>query len=140
MVIARPVVFGDRIGRQGSFSEFEQARVCHAVVTIHQPSKVDELAGCVVSMSLVRSARLVTTDSGGIQEKTTHVGTPCLTFRMNAERSGTVTHGRHRLCTPLEPVSRLALQVLSERDPPRRSIEFRGGVSAERDVKEFDRN
>ncbi len=38
-------------------------------------------------------AALVITDSGGIQDETTYMGVPCLTFRDNTERQVTVTHG-----------------------------------------------
>jgi UDP-N-acetylglucosamine 2-epimerase (non-hydrolysing) len=42
-------------------------------------------------------ARLVLTDSGGIQEETTVLGVPCLTLRDNTERPVTVTGGTNRL-------------------------------------------
>ena len=42
-------------------------------------------------------ARVVLTDSGGIQEETTILGVPCLTLRENTERPITVTHGTNRL-------------------------------------------
>ncbi|MBX3237314.1 MAG: UDP-N-acetylglucosamine 2-epimerase (non-hydrolyzing) [Nitrospiraceae bacterium] len=48
-------------------------------------------------MSLVANARLVLTDSGGIQEETTVLGVPCLTLRENTERPVTVTHGTNRV-------------------------------------------
>jgi len=48
-------------------------------------------------MSLVANARLVLTDSGGIQEETTVLGVPCLTLRENTERPITVTHGTNRV-------------------------------------------
>ena len=48
-------------------------------------------------MSLVANARLVLTDSGGIQEETTVLGIPCLTLRENTERPVTVTHGTNRV-------------------------------------------
>ena len=51
-------------------------------------------------MSLVSNARLVITDSGGIQEETTYLGIPCLTMRENTERPITVTQGTNRLCVP----------------------------------------
>ncbi len=42
---------------------------------------------------LEASARLVITDSGGVQEETTVLGIPCLTLRDNTERPITVTEG-----------------------------------------------
>lgn len=48
-------------------------------------------------LRLMASARLVLTDSGGIQEETTVLGVPCLTIRENTERPVTVTNGTNRL-------------------------------------------
>jgi hypothetical protein len=42
------------------------------------------------------NARVVVTDSGGIQEETTALGIPCLTMRRNAERPITITEGTNR--------------------------------------------
>jgi UDP-N-acetylglucosamine 2-epimerase (non-hydrolysing) len=42
---------------------------------------------------LMSNAKLVLTDSGGIQEETTILGIPCVTIRENTERPITVTHG-----------------------------------------------
>lgn len=42
-------------------------------------------------------AALVITDSGGVQDETTYLGVPCLTFRDNTERQVTVTHGTNRV-------------------------------------------
>jgi UDP-N-acetylglucosamine 2-epimerase (non-hydrolysing) len=39
------------------------------------------------------SAKLVATDSGGVQEETTALGVPCLTLRQETERPITVTEG-----------------------------------------------
>ena len=44
-------------------------------------------------LNLSSSARLVLTDSGGIQEETTALGIPCLTLRENTERPITVEMG-----------------------------------------------
>ena len=46
---------------------------------------------------LQQQARVVITDSGGIQEETTHLGTPCLTLRANTERPVTITDGTNTL-------------------------------------------
>ncbi len=51
-------------------------------------------------MSLVSAARLVITDSGGIQEETTYLDIPCLTVRDSTERPITVTQGTNRLIEP----------------------------------------
>lgn len=48
-------------------------------------------------MALVAGARIVLTDSGGIQEETTFLNVPCLTLRHNTERPVTVTHGTNRI-------------------------------------------
>jgi UDP-N-acetylglucosamine 2-epimerase (non-hydrolysing) len=48
-------------------------------------------------MNLVTGARLVITDSGGLQEETTYLGIPCLTMRENTERPITVTRGTNKL-------------------------------------------
>ena len=48
-------------------------------------------------LGLMRDARLVLTDSGGIQEETTALGVPCLTLRENTERPITVTEGSNTI-------------------------------------------
>ena len=42
---------------------------------------------------LMAEAKIVLTDSGGVQEETTALGTPCFTLRDSTERPITVTHG-----------------------------------------------
>lgn len=48
-------------------------------------------------IALLDSARLVITDSGGLQEESTYLGVPCLTVRPNTERPITITCGTNRL-------------------------------------------
>jgi len=52
-----------------------------------------EPLGYLDFLSLYSGARLVLTDSGGIQEETSVLGVPCLTLRENTERPITVTMG-----------------------------------------------
>jgi UDP-N-acetylglucosamine 2-epimerase (non-hydrolysing) len=52
-------------------------------------------------------ARLVLTDSGGIQEETTALQVPCLTIRENTERPVTIEEGTNQLAG-LSPVAILA--------------------------------
>jgi UDP-N-acetylglucosamine 2-epimerase (non-hydrolysing) len=53
--------------------------------------------GYLRALGLMRAARLVITDSGGVQEETTALGVPCLTVRDNTERPTTVEQGTNRL-------------------------------------------
>jgi UDP-N-acetylglucosamine 2-epimerase (non-hydrolysing) len=48
-------------------------------------------------MNLVTGAKVVITDSGGLQEETTYLGIPCLTLRENTERPVTVSIGTNKL-------------------------------------------
>ncbi|MFM2152478.1 MAG: hypothetical protein RL199_913 [Pseudomonadota bacterium] len=59
--------------------------------------------------ALMADARLVLTDSGGVQEETTALGVPCLTLRDNTERPVTVTEGTNTL-VGRDPV-RIAAEV-----------------------------
>ncbi len=49
--------------------------------------------GYLEMLGLLVNARLVLTDSGGVQEETTSLGIPCLTMRENTERPITVEQG-----------------------------------------------
>lgn len=68
-------------------------------------------------MSLIANARLVLTDSGGIQEETTVLGIPCLTLRENTERPITVTHGTNRVIGA-DP-ARILSEAMKALDSPR---------------------
>jgi UDP-N-acetylglucosamine 2-epimerase (non-hydrolysing) len=48
-------------------------------------------------LGLMRAARFVMTDSGGIQEETTALGVPCLTLRPGTERPVTVEEGTNTI-------------------------------------------
>jgi UDP-N-acetylglucosamine 2-epimerase (non-hydrolysing) len=49
------------------------------------------------SLGIMREARLVVTDSGGLQDETTALGVPCLTVRDNTERPITIAEGTNTL-------------------------------------------
>ncbi len=61
-----------------------------------------EPLGYIQFMNLVRSAKAVITDSGGVQEESTYLGIPCLTLRENTERPITVSEGSNRLVKPTD--------------------------------------
>ena len=62
-------------------------------------------------LDLVAGARLVITDSGGLQEETTALGIPCLTVRPNTERPVTVTEGTNQLAPDPRTLAQLALHA-----------------------------
>jgi UDP-N-acetylglucosamine 2-epimerase (non-hydrolysing) len=74
--------------------------------------------GYLEFLSLNDRARIVLTDSGGIQEETTVLGVPCLTLRENTERPATVEHGSNQV-VGVDSESILAAAQTILRHPPR---------------------
>ena len=62
--------------------------------------KVVDPVGYIDFLKLMSEAKVVLTDSGGIQEETTYLDVPCLTLRDNTERPVTVTQGTNKLVGP----------------------------------------
>jgi UDP-N-acetylglucosamine 2-epimerase (non-hydrolysing) len=56
-----------------------------------------EPLGYIDFLSLTSNARLILTDSGGLQEESTALGIPCLTMRENTERPATISEGTNLL-------------------------------------------
>jgi UDP-N-acetylglucosamine 2-epimerase (non-hydrolysing) len=83
--------------------------------------RVIPAAGYLDFIALQAAARLVLTDSGGVQEETTVLGVPCLTLRTNTERPVTLTEGTNQLVgrDPARIVA-AARQVLASPPAPRR--------------------
>ena len=83
-------------------------------------------------MRLQASARVVLTDSGGVQEETTVLGVPCVTLRENTERPCTITEGTNLLAgTERGAILRATEQALAMK-PGGRVPRFWDGKSAER--------
>jgi UDP-N-acetylglucosamine 2-epimerase (non-hydrolysing) len=93
--------------------------------------KVLDPIGYHDSLYLTENARLVLTDSGGLQEESTYFSTPCLTLRPNTERPITVTLGSNKLTNldrlPADLDEVLARETKFGTIPP-----FWDGKSAER--------
>jgi UDP-N-acetylglucosamine 2-epimerase (non-hydrolysing) len=142
----------DTLHRHLAMADFERVRSRlgimkgqYAVVTLHRPSNVDDVAtfgrilsalkkiardmpivfpvhprtrlrlaefglteelsgfilteplGYIDFLSLTSNARVILSDSGGLQEESTALGIPCLTLRENTERPVTITEGSNRL-------------------------------------------
>ena len=62
-----------------------------------------EPLGYLEFIQLMSHAKAILTDSGGIQEETTYLGIPCLTFRDSTERPVTVSLGTNQLLADLDP-------------------------------------
>ena len=94
-----------------------------------------EPLGYLDFLKLLSQARLVLTDSGGIQEETTVLGVPCLTLRNNTERPITVEQGTNRL-VGLDPdrITAAGLDVLSRPPRPGRVPDLWDGQAAKRIV------
>jgi UDP-N-acetylglucosamine 2-epimerase (non-hydrolysing) len=56
-----------------------------------------EPLGYIDFLALTSHARLILTDSGGLQEESTALGIACLTVRENTERPVTITHGSNSI-------------------------------------------
>lgn len=86
-------------------------------------------------LHLMMHARLVLTDSGGIQEETTLLGIPCLTLRDNTERPVTCTVGTNVLVGSRgESLQEEAEAILAGRCSPKGIPEKWDGRAAERIV------
>ena len=89
-------------------------------------------AGYLDFIALQDSARLVLTDSGGVQEETTALGVPCVTLRDNTERPITVEQGTNVLAgRDPERIVATAHQVL-DHPPAARRPDLWDGRASER--------
>ncbi|UCH09838.1 MAG: UDP-N-acetylglucosamine 2-epimerase (non-hydrolyzing) [Fidelibacterota bacterium] len=75
---------------------------------------LSEPLGYMDSLSLMRRAKLVITDSGGIQEESTILGIPCLTLRENTERPITVEQGTNTIIGRNWALLKSCLQQIEE--------------------------
>jgi UDP-N-acetylglucosamine 2-epimerase (non-hydrolysing) len=85
-----PIVFPVHPRTRARLAEFGMATPPEGII-------LTEPLGYIDFLSLTSNARLILTDSGGLQEESTALGIPCLTLRENTERPVTITHGTNRL-------------------------------------------
>lgn len=84
-----------------------EAGLLHQLETARGLSLTGPLGYCDF-VAIMGGARMVLTDSGGVQEETTALGVPCLTMRTTTERPVTVTNGTNRLVDPYDSSAVLA--------------------------------
>ncbi|MBK8387277.1 MAG: UDP-N-acetylglucosamine 2-epimerase (non-hydrolyzing) [Candidatus Accumulibacter sp.] len=89
--------------------------------------------GYLEMLGLLAGAKLVLSDSGGLQEETTALGVPCLTIRENTERPITVEQGTNTLvgCDP-QAIRKGVAEILSGTGKTGRVPELWDGRAAER--------
>jgi len=108
-----PVVFPVHPRTRSRLREFNLERQLDGAV-------LTEPLGYIDFLSLTSHARLILTDSGGLQEESTALGIPCLTLRENTERPVTVTHGTNRVVgTRTADIVEGFEQALAAPPPPR---------------------
>ena len=95
------------------------------------PLRLVDPLGYIDFMALVSGARLVITDSGGLQEETTYLGIPCLTLRENTERPITISQGTNRLARA-DNLAEMAREASSGAWPRGRRPELWDGKTAGR--------
>lgn len=89
--------------------------------------------GYLEMLGLMANARIVLTDSGGLQEETTALGIPCLTLRENTERPITVDQGTNTLVgRDRDAILRHAAETLSGNGKQGYQPELWDGHAAER--------
>lgn len=107
-----PIIFPAHPRTQGRIEEFGFAeKVKNSNIKLIEP------LGYLDFMRLYSGAKLVLTDSGGLQEETTALGIPCLTLRENTERPITIEMGTNILVgTNPEKIKQAAFEVLADQN------------------------
>lgn len=123
MTMHRPANVDTQIGLEGIIKIIENTSKHQKVVfpihprTLHNIQKfgllprleaienliLTEPLGYLEFLQLTANSAVIITDSGGIQEESTYLKVPCLTFRDTTERPITVTLGTNQLLADLNP-------------------------------------
>lgn len=103
-----PIIFPVHPRTRGNIEKFGFAeKVANANIKLIEP------LGYLDFMNLYSDAKLVLTDSGGLQEETTALSIPCLTLRENTERPITIEMGTNILVgTNPEKIKQAAYEIL----------------------------
>jgi UDP-N-acetylglucosamine 2-epimerase (non-hydrolysing) len=112
------VVFPIHPRTRKNIQEFGLSDVLAASPNIH----LIEPQGYINFLALMMNAKLVMTDSGGVQEETTALGVPCLTLRTTTERPITCELGTNILVQPETEAIRTALHNALHTSPKLASV------------------
>lgn len=127
-----PILFPIHPRTKNRLAEFGFSAKIEAAKNLH----LIEPLGYFNFLDLMMHAKMVITDSGGIQEETTCLGVPCLTVRENTERPVTITEGTNELVgTNPQKILEVAQQILAGNSKQGKIPELWDGHAAERIVK-----
>jgi UDP-N-acetylglucosamine 2-epimerase (non-hydrolysing) len=123
-----PLVFALHPRTKGNIERFGLANLIDTPRMIMLPPQ-----GYLEMLGLMAGARIVLTDSGGLQEETTALGVPCLTMRENTERPITVDQGTNTMVgRDIGAIRHHAAETLAGRGKSGRIPELWDGHTAER--------
>ena len=113
-----------------------QARIDQLKFEFSDSVSCIEPVGYLECLSLQQKATFVITDSGGIQEETTALSTPCITVRENTERPVTVTEGTNTLVgNDMEKLLKVSQEIIAGRGKTGKIPEGWDGHAASRVAK-----
>ncbi len=125
-----PVIFPVHPRTRKNLDQFGLLNGLHDNIVLIEPLGYTEF------LSLLRDAKLVITDSGGIQEETTYLGVQCITLRENTERPVTVSVGTNHLAgTDMKVVEGLTRDVLNGKKKQGKIPHLWDGKTSERIIK-----
>ena len=123
-----PLIFALHPRTKGNIERFGLGKLIDTKRMLMLPPQ-----GYLEMLGLMANARIVLTDSGGLQEETTALGVPCLTMRENTERPITVDQGTNTMVgRDIESIRRHAAEVLAGRGKSGRVPELWDGHTADR--------
>ena len=121
LAIEFPVFFPVHPRTRKNIESFDLKRYLNDATAPHRVGIVPlDPLGYLDFLSLNDHARIVLTDSGGVQEETTALGVPCLTLRENTERPATVEQGSNQIVgVKPDRILAAARSILQKPDAPR---------------------
>jgi UDP-N-acetylglucosamine 2-epimerase (non-hydrolysing) len=123
-----PLVFALHPRTRANIERFGLASLLDPARTVVLPPQ-----GYLEMLGLMSQAKLLLTDSGGLQEESTALGVPCLTLRENTERPITVDQGTNTLVgRDRDAILQGVAQVLAGQGKSGRVPELWDGHAAER--------